>query len=110
MNSICANQFISRKLMGFFAIRHSGSDKFDIDDALISLSKGANNLINLAPKYQSLVDQDLSLDHIINTQRNEPDQGKLFGLYQALTFITSHQMSGFNALSYGNEISEHFLK
>ena len=84
--------------MGFFAIRHSGSDKFDIDDALISLSKGANNLINLAPKYQSLVDQDLSLDHIINTQRadlipsskwgeainqlgNEPDQGKLFGLY-----------------------------
>jgi len=69
MNSICANQFISRKLMGFFAIRHSGSDKFDIDDALISLSKGANNLINLAPKYQSLVDQDLSLDHIINAQR-----------------------------------------
>lgn len=126
MNAICTNQFIYRKAMGFFVIKHTGNEGFDIQDAIGSIGSGAQKLIDIAPAYREMTRIDLNLDHIkkanelelvpnnqwgnvIEQLRAEPDAGKMFGFYQALTFVSSHKMTGLSAIKHGNGITEHFM-
>jgi hypothetical protein len=126
MNMVCLNQFVDRKRMGFFAVRHISADSFDIDDAVANVGHSANKLVEIAPKYTAMIGQDLTVDTIVNARKaelipdiqwgnaidqlgKEHDAGKLFGLYQALTFVTSHKMSGMNAIKTGNNVTEHFM-
>jgi hypothetical protein len=126
MNMACLNQFINSKQMGRFAIRHIAADNFDITDAVQNINISSNKLVEIAPKYQAMIQAPLSVEDIVNARNaemipdiqwgnaisqlgNEPDQGKLFGLYQALTFVTSHKMAGMNAIKAGNNVTEHFM-
>ena len=120
----CTNQFVSRKRFGYFAIYHSEQDSWKIDDALQNLQIGAENLIAIAPRIQQLAETPLETQHLISAYKNTKipqskwgevierlsiEQATLFGLYSALTYITSHQLKGFNAITVGDTITEHML-
>jgi len=120
----CTNQFVSRKRFGYFAIYHNETNEWKIDDALESIETGASNLIAVAPRIQELANTDLSSGHIIEAyketkiphskwgdviERLAVEQATMFGLYSALTYIASHQLRGFNAISVGDSITEHML-
>ena len=126
MNQICMNQYIARKTMGYFAVRHTGVNNFDIQDALQNVSLGATRLTQLAPRLENLISRDLTVDDItaaasnnlipptywgaaLDTLSKEVDHGKIFGLYQALTFVTSHKISGFAAIGKGDDVTEYFF-
>jgi hypothetical protein len=126
MNQICANQYIARKQMGYFAIRHTGDNGFDVNDALQNISEGATRLTQFAPRLEHFISQDLTVADItaaanadlipashwgtaLSTLDKEVDAGKIFGLYQALTFVTSHKMQGFTAIGKGDEITNYFF-
>jgi len=126
MNMVCLNQFIARKQMGYFAVRHIAADHFDIEDAVKNVGISSNKLVEIAPKYTAMIEHKITVDDIIDAHKaelipdiqwgnaidqlgKEPDSGKLFGLYQALTFVTSHKMSGMNAIKTGNNVTEHFM-
>lgn len=126
MNTICMNQYIARKTMGYFAIRHTGNNGFDINDALQNISLGATRLTQLAPRLQTLIAKPLEIKDLvaakaadiipsshwgtaIETLGKEVDAGTAFGLYQALTFVTSHKMTGFTSINAGDEVTEYFF-
>ena len=126
MNQICMNQYIARKIMGYFAIRHTGVNNFDIEDALQNVSVGATRLTQLAPRLQNLTTRELTVSDItaaagselipashwgaaLDTLSKEVDAGKIFGLYQALTFVTSHKMQGFTSINAGDGVTEYFF-
>ena len=127
MNQICMNQYIARKIMGYFAVRHTGTNNFDIQDALQNVSVGATRLTQLAPRIENLIGKDLTTADItaaassdlipashwgvaLETLNKELDAGKIFGLYQALTYVTSHKMQGFKAIGAGDAVTEYFFK
>ena len=127
MNMICANQYIARKLMGYFAIRHTGENKIDVEDALQNISEGTTRLISIAPKIESFIAKPLQIADLvsarsaeiipdsywgtaIDTLGKETDSGTVFGLYQALTFVTTHRMSGIRSITSGDEVTEYFFK
>lgn len=120
----CTNQFISRKRFGYFAIYHNEKDTWKIDDALDNITIGAENLIAIAPRIQELANTPLESGHIIEAYRNTKiphskwgdvlarlaiEQATVFGLYSALTYIASHHLKGFNAISVGDSITEHII-
>jgi len=126
MNQICMNQYIARKTMGYFAIRHTGSNNFDVNDALQNVSLGATRLTQLAPRLEHMVSKKLEIADItaaaasdlipgghwgtaLETLQKEVDFGTVFGLYQALTFVTSHKMTGFSAINKGDAVTEYFF-
>ena len=126
MNMVCLNQFISRKMMGYFMIKHTGDQKFDLEDATDNIRNGSQRLIEIAPRWQAMTKKELAVTDIIEARNKdlvpkifwgevidqlgkEPDFGKLFGLYQALTFVSSHKIQGLSSLSHGNDITEHFF-
>lgn len=126
MNTICLNQYIARKIMGYFAVRHTGHNDFDIEDALQNVSLGATRLTQLAPRLQQLTTRELTVADItqaanadlipashwgaaLGTLEKEMDAGKIFGLYQALTFVTSHKMQGFTSINAGDGVTEYFF-
>lgn len=126
MNAICTNQFIARKLMGYFAIKHTGNESFDVEDALMAVQNGANNLIKVAPRIKAFLSYDISMDDVIAASRagiipsshwgtaldvlgKEIDCEKVFGLYQACTYVTSHKMNGFSSIATGDGVSEYFF-
>lgn len=121
---ICANQFISRNSFGYFAIYHGEQQEFQMDDAIENVGKGAQNLIDIAPRFQEMSGSPLVSNDIVqaakNTrlpiskwgevlQRMEVEEATKFGLYSAMTYIISHKMIGFNAIQVGNTVTDHFL-
>lgn len=123
-NMECTNQYISRNRFGYFAIRHIGDHKFDIDDGIKNISQGAQNLIAVAPKIQALRDSQLTLDDVMEAKEKtqiphsrwgdvidqlKKEEGTRFGLFQALTFVASHILTGYNAISVGDSISEYMI-
>jgi len=124
MDFICTNQFISRNLFGYFSIYHGDKQEFLIDDAIQQVSKGANNVLAIAPRIQELSSTPLTSDHIVKAvkctrmpiskwgeviTRLALEESSMFGLYSAMTYIASHKLIGFNAISIGNTITDHFM-
>jgi hypothetical protein len=126
LNPTCTNQYHSRNRFGFFAWRHQPgeSGKIDVDEALTGISTGVGNVIRVVPMIQELKDRELEVPMIIEAKRmckvpkslwgdvldqlgNE--ESNAFGLYQAMTHITSHRMSGLSSLETGTTVTEYFL-
>jgi len=118
----CMNQFISRNRFGYFAIYHSDKETFLIDDAVENISVGAEKLIAIAPRLQEMTEATATTKDIQAAYRSTTipkskwgsviehiEQATLFGLYTAMTYVASHEMRGFNSISVGNSVSDHFL-
>lgn len=120
----CTNQFISRNAFGYFAIYHGERQEFLIDDALINVSKGAQNVLAIAPRLEELSTTPLTSQHLVKAAQNTRmpiskwgdvimrlalEESSMFGLYSAMTYIASNKMIGFNAIQVGNTITDHFL-
>jgi len=122
----CANQFHHRNRFGYFAIRHTpdARNKFDVNDALQNLSAGAQSIIEAAPVIQSLRTKPLNHQLLIETKQKTDvptsrwgavldqlgkEEDNAFGLFQALTNVTTHNMSGFSGVQSNNSVCQYFL-
>jgi hypothetical protein len=122
----CANQFHHRNRFGYFAIRHTpeAQNRFDVQDALTNLSKGAQNVIEAAPIIQNLRTQPLNHRLLIEAKQKTDlptsrwgavldrlgqEEDNAFGLFQALTNTTTHQMTGFSGIQSNNSVCQYFL-
>jgi len=125
MDFICSNQFVSRNLFGYFAIYHGERQEFQIDDAIQQVTKGAGNVLAIAPRVQELSATPLTSDAIVKAAQETKmpiskwgevitrlalEESSMFGLYSAMTYIASHKLVGFNAINIGNTITDHFLQ
>jgi hypothetical protein len=126
LNPFCTNQYHSRNRFGFFAWRHTGADnrQLDVDDALSNLAIGAQNVIAIAPAIKLLKAAPITAEAITTAHAKTEmptskwgevlgqlakEEGSLFGLYQALTFVASHSLNGLTAISIGSTITDHLL-
>jgi len=124
LNPTCTNQYHSRNRFGFFAWRHSSVDQVDQTDALDGIAKGITNVMAVAPAIRDLQGVPLTRQLLIETKHNvampqskwgevidqlgkEPDNA--FGLFQALTNVASHQVTGMSAIAAGTSITDWFL-
>lgn len=127
-NMSCTNQYISRNRFGYFSIRHT-DDNFDLEDAVRELGHGAQSALAIAPKIELLTKTQLTGAMIANAAAkcslptskwgavlqnlNEThpalDFLTTFDLYQSLTNIASHQMSGMSAIATGSAITDFML-
>lgn len=124
-NMVCTNQYHDRNRFGFYAIRHDSARKFDVQDALENLASGVERSIAFAPSINALQKKPLTTTAIIEAHKaetipesmwgkaigqlaNEP--GTMFGLLQALTFVVSHEMRGFNSITVGENVMHHFFQ
>lgn len=123
-NMVCTNQYHNRNLFGFFAIRHTGDRELKLSDALTNLQLGVGNVIKAMPVLQQLKAEPLKIEHITQAkEKTKIPQSKWgdvldqlnkeaatrFGLFQALTYVASHQLSGFSSISIGDSIGQHFI-
>lgn len=121
---VCTNQFISRNRFGYFAIYHHDSQTFKIDDAIENVSIGANNLLAIAPKFQEMTAIPLTTEIVVGARKNTKipsskwgsvldrlavEEATKFGLYSAMTYVTSHQLAGFSAIMIGESVTDYFL-
>lgn len=122
-NLVCHNQYISRNRFGYFAFRHTDKG-FDLDDAITNVQKGSERLLAIAPKISELRQQELQSSNIIAAKQNTmipqskwgdvidqlaKEEGTVFGLFQAMTFIATHQLVGYTAITIGDSITSHIL-
>ncbi len=126
LNGHCFNEYHSRNRFGFFALRHTPGEQnvFDVDDALNNVARGVQNIITVAPMIGELKQRKLSAEGILLAKSNvkiptsrwgdvldqlgheEPND---FGLYQALTNVASHKLTGLSAIDVGSSITDYFL-
>lgn len=126
LNPRCTNEYHERNRFGFFAWRHTNGDagKIDMDDALMSISTGVQNVIRAAPLLGEMKKRPLSLPMIIEAKAHTKmpqsrwgdildqlgqEEANEFGLFQAMTNIASHKLSGLSAIEIGTTITQHFL-
>ena len=122
-NMACTNQYTARNLFGSFAIRHNNRE-WDFNDALQQIGRGAQNAISVVPKLSMLTSMPLTPVHIIEAHKHTKiptskwgevlgaldtdveDSGKLYGLFQAMTYVTSHKMDGLSSLRAGESVMQ----
>lgn len=128
LNPYCTNQYHSRNRFGFFAWRHqpgdNGASLIDVDDALDGIGRGVNNIIQIAPKIGDLRKRELTIPMLTKAKAEitlpqtrwgdvldalKDEQPNAFGLYQALTNVASHKLTGLNAVDVGSDITDWFL-
>ena len=127
-NTQCLNQYIARNLFGYFALRHSEGGEngaFDIADALEELTRGAQRVMAVAPRIRQLQQTPLTADLIVKVRQAEvvparnwgdvltrlgSEEPNGFGLFQALTAVTSHDITGRSSLTWGEKVGAHFLQ
>jgi len=126
LNPFCTNQYLSRNRFGFFAWRHMPNElgKIDVDDAMQQIAIGAQNLIAVAPRFSELKKTPLTVEKLLEAQaktempisrwgevlaRLAKEEPTLFGLFQALTFVASHNMSSLSAISIGSSITDYMI-
>jgi hypothetical protein len=124
LNPFCTNQYHSRNRFGYFAWRHSPGQGVDMEDAITSISHGVQNIIAIAPRLGLLKHTPLALPLIIEAKAATKlpqsrwgdvldqlgeESDSAFGLYQALTNVASHKLTGMSAIDIGSSITEFFL-
>ena len=126
LNPFCTNQYHSRNRFGFFAWRHDPGEagKIDVDEAMQSISVGFGNIVRVAPAIQDLKDRPLTTGTLLEAKAKTGlpqsrwgdvldalagEESNAFGLFQALTNVASHKLSGLAAIATGTSITEHFL-
>lgn len=123
-NIVCTNQYHDRNRFGYFSIRHDSAKDFDVQDALENLSRGADKIIAVAPVLKQLRATPLTIGHILSARKNiklpvsywgdflsqlDKEEPTVFGMFQAFTYLASHEMTGLNAIPVGESISKHIL-
>ena len=123
-NMICTNQYIDRNRFGYFAIRHDNAADFDVSDAVANLSRGVENVLAVAPVLTEMRRRPLALEHVLQARKETEvpksmwgavlaqlalEEATVFGLYQALTFVASHEVGGFNSIRVGESVSRFAL-
>lgn len=123
MNQLCQNQYISRNRFGYFAFRHTKLG-FDLDDAIMNVQLGSDRLLEIAPKINELRSTELTANHLLKAKQNTTvpqskwgdvidqlanEEGTVFGLFQALTYVATHQLTGYTAITIGDSITNHIL-
>ncbi len=126
LNPFCTNQYHSRNRFGFFAWRHTPGEmgKIDAQDVLQNIGIGVQNIIQIAPVIHQMKDQPLTVLAIKDAKRKtdlptskwgevldglKTEEDNLFGLFQAMTNVASHKLTGMSSISTGTSITEHFL-
>jgi hypothetical protein len=126
LNSHCQNQYVSRNLFGSYVIRHVG-EEFDVGDALKNISSGAERVIAAAPRIRELMSRSIGVKDLVEAREKttipgskwgdvlsqlgkEQERGTAFGLFQALTFVATHELTGFSAVAVGESITDLYLK
>lgn len=126
LNPFCTNQYHSRNRFGFFAWRHQPGQggKIDMDDALQGITTGARNLIAIAPAIGELKHRELDHQMIVSARKDTDlpttrwgdvldqlgsEDPTAFGLFQAMTNVASHKLTGMSAINTGTSIAEHFF-
>lgn len=130
LNPFCTNQYVSRNRFGYFAWAHTPGEagKIDVEDAMEGIRIGVQNIIKAAPMIGEMKHRELTLPMLtearLKTEMPVSKWGEVlerldiefktekttqFALYQALTHVNSHSMSGMSALKIGTSITEHFL-
>lgn len=124
-NMKCTNQYISRNRFGYFAIRHSGKNEFDLNDALENVQRGAAKLLEVAPVISGLRKNPLTVQSIVAAKKNtaipqskwgevldqlEKEEENQFGLFQALTYVTTHILTGYTAITIGDGVTDWMLR
>lgn len=126
LNPYCTNQYHSRNRLGFFAWRHTAEEigRIDADEALEGISRGVGNIVAIAPAIQQLKSIPLTVPMIADAKKGTGipqsrwgdvldaltnEESTRFGLFQAMTSVTSHKLSGLAAIATGTEVTEHFL-
>ncbi len=127
LNPWCTNQYHSRNRFGFFAWRHTPGEvaKIDMEDVLRNISVGVQNVIAVAPMIQELKARPLTLHMLTDVKKKtdmpqsrwgdvldalDKEDGNAFGLYQALTNVCSHKLTGMSAISTGTGVTDYFLQ
>jgi hypothetical protein len=120
----CLNQFRDRNRFGFFAIRHDHAQP-DIGDALQNLSLGIGNLIKFAPAIRQLRGEPITAQAILDARMNISiptskwgevlermlvEESTMFGLLQALTFVSTHSLNGFSSFGVSESIVKHLVR
>lgn len=126
LNPVCTNQYHGRNRFGFFAWRHDPDEagKIDVDEALQNIAISIGNIIKVAPAVQALKDKPLDLKLLQDAKQQTKlpktvwgevldqlasEEQNAFGLFQAMTHVTSHELSGLSALAAGTSVTEYFL-
>lgn len=123
-NMVCTNQYVSRNRFGYFQVYHNDRQAYLIDDAVQMVSQGAQRVLEIAPRFEDMMSREFTHDMIVKAKEKTAvphskwgdvldqmavENATLFGLYQALTFVTSHKMSGFNSISAGDSVTDFAL-
>lgn len=127
LNPWCTNQYHSRNRLGYFAWRHVPGEinAIDADEALENISRGIGNIIAIAPAINDMRAVPLTVPMIADAKAKtdipqtrwgdvldalaqEKDDSK-FGLYQAMTSVCSHKLTGLTAINTGTGVTEFFL-
>lgn len=119
MNMVCTNQYVSRNQFGYYNIRHVGADDYDIQDALQNVSISSERALAVAPKIEALTALPATLATIIKARKetNMPtskwgeviealEGSTMFSLYQAMTYVSSHSLTGFSSVNVGASITD----
>lgn len=126
-NFSCANQYISRNRFGYYVLRHTPGqmNDFDIQDAVKNIGHGAQAILDVAPKIQDLRNTGLTTEKILEARKStaipsskwgtvldelDKEEDNNFGLFQAMTNVTTHHLSGFNSINIGDGVTDYFLK
>jgi hypothetical protein len=124
LNPTCTNQYHSRNRLGFFAWRHTPGEaqQIDTEDALQQISVGAQNIIKVAKEIEVFKAVDLTPKLLKDARKytempsskwgeviDHIEEDTKFGLYQALTNVASHELTGMNASTIGSSITEFFV-
>jgi hypothetical protein len=123
VNMSCTNQYVSRNRFGYFSIRHDHGQNIDISDASQQLVLGAEKAIKIVPRIEDLQKLSLQSTDIVEAKRSVSipqtkwgdvldhiEYGTWYGLYQAMTWVTSHEMTGMSSISAGTSCTEWALK
>ena len=124
-NMVCLNQYQDRNRFGYFAIRHTERN-WDFSDALSQIGHGAQRAIEIAPRIQALQNTPLTMGLLQGAHRaiempktkwgevltaldadvNRGHSGTAYGLFQALTFVSTHQLDGMSTLRVGESVMQ----
>ena len=125
VNMKCTNQYISRNRFGYFALRHTASQagSWDVNDALLNIGNAAQRVIGIAPVLKAMQQKELQTMALVQATKSierfptskwgsvleKIEAPTVFGLFQAMTDVASHDVDGFRQINLGDMIGQYFL-
>lgn len=125
-NIKCSNQYHHRNRFGFFAIRHTPDQTkaFDVQDAIQNISVGTQNVLQSIPSLEDMRNKPLSVPMLTDARSKLPipssqwgnvlerlsvEETTKFGLFQAVTWLTTHKMQSISGIHANNDAVQYFI-